>query len=57
MTTEYFKIAGGTVYDPANGVDGQVRDLCIAARKIVRARCSDNGLSWNRLAGSMSSPT
>ena len=26
MVIEYFKIAGGTVYDPANGIDGQVRD-------------------------------
>jgi len=23
------RITGGTVYDPANGIDGQVRDLCI----------------------------
>ena len=35
MTTEYFKIAGGTVYDPANGIDGQVRDIWIAGGKIV----------------------
>ena len=37
MATEYFKIAGGTVYDPANGIDGQVRDLWIAGGKIVDA--------------------
>ena len=24
---ELLKIAGGTIYDPANGVDGDVRDL------------------------------
>ncbi len=30
-----FKISGGTVYDPANGVDGAVRDLWIAEGKIV----------------------
>jgi formylmethanofuran dehydrogenase subunit A len=35
MTTEYFKIAGGTVYDPANGIDGQVRDIWITGGKIV----------------------
>jgi formylmethanofuran dehydrogenase subunit A len=35
MATEYFKIAGGTVYDPSNGIDGQVRDLWIAGGKIV----------------------
>jgi formylmethanofuran dehydrogenase subunit A len=37
MANEYFKIAGGTVYDPANGIDGQVRDLWIAGDKIVEA--------------------
>ena len=29
------KYAGGTVYDPANGIDGQVRDVWIAGGKIV----------------------
>ena len=29
------RIAGGTVYDPANGVDGVVRDLCIEGGRIV----------------------
>jgi len=29
------RIVGGTVYDPANGVDGDVRDLCIDAGRIV----------------------
>jgi formylmethanofuran dehydrogenase subunit A len=37
MVIEYLKIAGGTVYDPANGIDGQVRDIWIAGRKIVDA--------------------
>jgi formylmethanofuran dehydrogenase subunit A len=37
MTTDYFKITGGTVYDPANGVDGQTRDVWIAGGKIVAA--------------------
>lgn len=30
-------IAGGTMYDPANGVDGEVRDLWIAGGKVVAA--------------------
>ncbi|MGH7548548.1 MAG: formylmethanofuran dehydrogenase subunit A [Gemmatimonadales bacterium] len=29
------RIAGGTVYDPANGVDGMVRDVCIEGERIV----------------------
>lgn len=33
--TDYTKISQGTVYDPANGVDGDVRDLWIADGKIV----------------------
>src|SRR5580692_3719511 len=35
MTQSLFKIAGGTVYDPANGIDGQVRDLWIEDGRIV----------------------
>ena len=31
------KIAGGTVYDPANGVDGVVRDIWIEAGRVVAA--------------------
>ena len=31
------KIAGGTVYDPANGIDGEQRDLWIEGGKIVAA--------------------
>ena len=30
-----WKICGGTVYDPANGIDGEVRDLWISDGKIV----------------------
>lgn len=37
MSDSYFKIAGGYVYDPLNGVDGQVRDLWIQGGKIVDA--------------------
>jgi formylmethanofuran dehydrogenase subunit A len=29
------RITGGKVYDPANGIDGQVKDICIADGKIV----------------------
>jgi formylmethanofuran dehydrogenase subunit A len=29
------RIAGGAVHDPANGIDGQVRDVCIDAGRIV----------------------
>ena len=29
------RIRGGTVYDPANGVNGVVRDLCISGGKVV----------------------
>jgi formylmethanofuran dehydrogenase subunit A len=32
---DYTKIAGGTVYDPTNGIDGEVRDLWIADGRIV----------------------
>ncbi len=36
--TEYFKIAGGTGSStPANGIDGQVRDIWISGGKIVAA--------------------
>ena len=35
MTTTLLKIAGGTVYDPANGIDGEVRDLWIDGGRIV----------------------
>lgn len=36
MTTpERLRLTGGTVYDPANGVDGVVRDVCIEAGRIV----------------------
>ena len=34
---DYTKISQGTVYDPANGIDGQVRDLWIADGRIVEA--------------------
>ena len=35
MSDSLFKISGGYVYDPLNGVNGQVRDLWIQDRKIV----------------------
>ncbi len=35
--TETTCVSGGTVYDPANGIDGQIRDIWIADGKIVQA--------------------
>ena len=35
MADNLFKISGGYVYDPANGIDGQVHDLWIQDGKIV----------------------
>jgi formylmethanofuran dehydrogenase subunit A len=32
---EQLRIAGGTVYDPANAVDGEIRDICIDGGRIV----------------------
>ena len=29
------RIVGGTIHDPANGVDGEVRDICIDDGRIV----------------------
>jgi formylmethanofuran dehydrogenase subunit A len=33
--TERLRIAGGRVYDPANAVDGEVRDVCVEDGRIV----------------------
>lgn len=35
MADDYLRITGGYVYDPANGVDGQVRDLWVLRGKMV----------------------
>ena len=43
MSSGLLKIAGGTVYDPAHGVDGQVRDVWIAGGKIVAAPTDPGG--------------
>jgi formylmethanofuran dehydrogenase subunit A len=37
MAKSYFKITGGTVYDPIHGIDGLVRDIWIEGGKIVDA--------------------
>ena len=29
------RITGGKVFDPAHGIDGEVRDVCIADGKVV----------------------
>ncbi|MDQ3731870.1 MAG: amidohydrolase family protein, partial [Pseudomonadota bacterium] len=39
--TSTLRIVNGRVYDPANGVDGEVRDVCIASDKIVASLPSD----------------
>jgi formylmethanofuran dehydrogenase subunit A len=35
------RITGGTVYDPANGVDGEIRDVCIEGGLIVERLAAD----------------
>ena len=35
VTGPALRLSGGTVYDPANGVDGEVRDVCILQGRIV----------------------
>ncbi|MGH7538974.1 MAG: formylmethanofuran dehydrogenase subunit A [Gemmatimonadales bacterium] len=37
MTPLRLRITGGAVYDPVNGIDGLVRDVCIEAGRIVAA--------------------
>lgn len=37
MSDSLFKIAGGCVYDPANGVDGQVQDIWIRDGRMISA--------------------
>src|SRR4051794_7113454 len=37
MASSLFRIAGGTVYDPTNGIDGQVCDIWIRDGKIIAA--------------------
>jgi formylmethanofuran dehydrogenase subunit A len=32
---EMLRIKGGTVYDPANGINGEVRDICISDGRVV----------------------
>ena len=29
------KLTGGKVYDPANNINGQVRDICVSDGKVV----------------------
>ena len=35
MSAGRLRIAGGTLYDPANGVDGEIRDICIEDGRVV----------------------
>jgi formylmethanofuran dehydrogenase subunit A len=46
---DLFKIAGGTVYDPANGIDGEVRDLWVQEGRIVAAPGDPNVKPTNTL--------
>ena len=39
--TERLRITGGAVYDPANGVDGDVRDVCVEDGRIVASVPTD----------------
>ena len=40
-TPERLRISGGAVYDPANGVDGEVRDILIEGGRIVESLPDD----------------
>ena len=51
MSNSQLRLAGGTVYDPANGVEGEVRDICIDGGRIVadragRARRDSTRAAW-----------
>src|SRR5688572_25520158 len=35
MSETLLRIDGGAVYDPANGVDGEIRDIWIRGRKVI----------------------
>jgi len=41
MSSGFFKIAGGTVYDPVHGVNGERRDIWIREGRIVDAPAPD----------------
>lgn len=41
------KLAGGTVYDPANGIDGVVRDLWIDGGKVVAPPADPSAVAFN----------
>ena len=48
------RITGGKVYDPANGIDGVVKDICIADGRLVaesRRRPDDRRHRDDRLSG------
>ena len=51
-STNYFKISGGYVYDPANGVDGQVKDIWISGSKIVEPPTDPNARAERTLDAS-----
>lgn len=41
MSADRLRLTGGTVYDPANGVDGAVGDICVEGGRIVAALPDD----------------
>ena len=41
MTPARLRIVGGAVHDPANGVDGEVRDVCIEDGCVVSSLPAD----------------
>lgn len=41
MSRDRLRLVGGAVYDPANGIDGEVRDLCIEDGRIVTTLPAD----------------
>lgn len=41
--TDSLRITGARVYDPANGVDGEVRDICIRDGRIVESLPEETG--------------
>jgi len=48
MSDDLIKISQGTIYDPANGIDGEVRDIWVQGGRIVAAP-SDPGAKPTRI--------
>lgn len=50
------RIVGGTVHDPANGVDGEVRDICIEDGRVVANADFDTGAATLDASGMIVMP-